>query len=114
MVRHAREAGEFYNFRVPLDADYKIGRSWAGEAVDGKTGAPQPAPTRPKESPSDPVADSPDPIRDGAEPIGIAAQSGIRTGLDEINARLIGLGMERRATADYGRRDRSAQCHARC
>jgi DNA polymerase I-like protein with 3'-5' exonuclease and polymerase domains len=40
MVRHAREAGEFYKFRVPLDADYKIGRSWAGEAVNGKAAEP--------------------------------------------------------------------------
>jgi hypothetical protein len=49
MVRHAREAGAFYNFRVPLDADYKIGRSWAGEAIDGKAGEPQPiiSPTPP-------------------------------------------------------------------
>ena len=34
MVRHAKEAGEFYNFKVPLDAEYKIGRSWAGEPAD--------------------------------------------------------------------------------
>jgi DNA polymerase I-like protein with 3'-5' exonuclease and polymerase domains len=31
MVKHAKEPGEFYGFKVPLDADYKIGRSWAGE-----------------------------------------------------------------------------------
>jgi DNA polymerase I-like protein with 3'-5' exonuclease and polymerase domains len=31
MVRHAKEPGEFYGFKVPLDADYKIGRSWAGD-----------------------------------------------------------------------------------
>jgi hypothetical protein len=30
MAHHAREAGEFYGFKVPLDAEYKIGRSWAG------------------------------------------------------------------------------------
>jgi DNA polymerase I-like protein with 3'-5' exonuclease and polymerase domains len=30
MVRNAREAGEHYGFRVPLDADYTIGPSWAG------------------------------------------------------------------------------------
>jgi hypothetical protein len=30
MVRHARQSGEFYGFKVPLDAEYKIGRSWAG------------------------------------------------------------------------------------
>jgi hypothetical protein len=29
MARHGREAGEFYGFRVPLEADYKIGRAWA-------------------------------------------------------------------------------------
>jgi RecA-family ATPase/DNA polymerase I-like protein with 3'-5' exonuclease and polymerase domains len=31
MVRHAREAAEFYSFKVPLDADFKIGPSWADE-----------------------------------------------------------------------------------
>ena len=35
MVRHAKEPGEYYGFKVPLDAEYKIGRSWAGEPVDG-------------------------------------------------------------------------------
>jgi hypothetical protein len=33
LVRHAREAGEHYGFRVPLDAEYKIGRDWAGTAL---------------------------------------------------------------------------------
>jgi hypothetical protein len=33
MVRHARESGEFYGFKVPLDAEYKVGRSWAGEPL---------------------------------------------------------------------------------
>jgi DNA polymerase-1 len=33
MVRHARKAGEFYNLKVPLDAEYNIGRSWAGDAA---------------------------------------------------------------------------------
>jgi DNA polymerase I len=31
LVRHASEPGEYYHFRVPLEADYKIGASWAGE-----------------------------------------------------------------------------------
>jgi DNA polymerase family A/AAA domain len=35
MVRHAKEPGEFYGFKVPLDAEYQIGRSWAGEPVEG-------------------------------------------------------------------------------
>ena len=30
MARHAKEPAEFYNFKVPLAADYKIGKSWAG------------------------------------------------------------------------------------
>jgi DNA polymerase I len=33
MLRHAKEPGEFYSLKVPLDAEYNIGRSWAG---DGK------------------------------------------------------------------------------
>ena len=33
LVRHAKEPGEFYGFRVPLDAEYKVGRSWAGDVV---------------------------------------------------------------------------------
>jgi DNA polymerase I-like protein with 3'-5' exonuclease and polymerase domains len=42
MVRHAKEPGEFYALRVPLDADYKIGRSWAGEEIES---APVDAPS---------------------------------------------------------------------
>jgi hypothetical protein len=34
LVRHAREAGEHYGFRVPLDAEFKIGRDWAGTALE--------------------------------------------------------------------------------
>jgi RecA-family ATPase/DNA polymerase I-like protein with 3'-5' exonuclease and polymerase domains len=36
MVRWAKEAGEHYEFEVPLDADYKVGRSWAGEIPTNK------------------------------------------------------------------------------
>ena len=25
LVRHAKEPGEFYGFKVPLDAEYKVG-----------------------------------------------------------------------------------------
>ena len=44
MVRHAKEAGEYYKFNVPLDAEFKIGRDWAGNAVNGAEalGAPMP------------------------------------------------------------------------
>ena len=31
LVRHAREPGEFYGFKVSLDAAFTIGHSWAGE-----------------------------------------------------------------------------------
>jgi DNA polymerase I-like protein with 3'-5' exonuclease and polymerase domains len=30
MVKHAKEPGEFYKFKVPLDAEYTVGKSWAG------------------------------------------------------------------------------------
>ena len=31
LVRHAKQPAEFYGFKVPLAADFTIGRSWAGE-----------------------------------------------------------------------------------
>jgi hypothetical protein len=43
MVRWAKEAGEHYKFRCALDADYKVGRSWAGD-VDAPIEAPSIAP----------------------------------------------------------------------
>ena len=43
MVRHAKELGEFYQFRVPLDAEYKAGRSWAGEPLDNAQDNVKPA-----------------------------------------------------------------------
>jgi DNA polymerase I-like protein with 3'-5' exonuclease and polymerase domains len=45
MVKHAKEAGESYQFKVPLDADYKIGRSWAGDPADNKSNDTAPAVT---------------------------------------------------------------------
>ena len=42
LVRHARKAGEPYGFRVPLDADFKIGRDWAGTALATAPSAPVP------------------------------------------------------------------------
>jgi DNA polymerase I-like protein with 3'-5' exonuclease and polymerase domains len=35
MVRYAKEAGEFFGLKVSLDADATIGRSWAGEPLNG-------------------------------------------------------------------------------
>jgi DNA polymerase I-like protein with 3'-5' exonuclease and polymerase domains len=36
MVRRAKEPGEFYKFKVPLDAEYTVGKSWAGK-IGGDT-----------------------------------------------------------------------------
>jgi DNA polymerase I-like protein with 3'-5' exonuclease and polymerase domains len=35
MVKHAKEPGEFYKFKVPLDAEYTVGKSWAGKIDSG-------------------------------------------------------------------------------
>jgi DNA polymerase I-like protein with 3'-5' exonuclease and polymerase domains len=34
LVRHARNAGEPYGFRVPLEAEFKVGRDWAGTPLE--------------------------------------------------------------------------------
>ena len=36
MVRYAKEAGEFYSLKIPLDAEYTVGRNWAGETIDAQ------------------------------------------------------------------------------
>jgi len=36
LVRHAREAGAPYGFRVPLEAEFKIGRDWAGTPLNAE------------------------------------------------------------------------------
>ena len=48
LTRHAKEVGEHYGLRVPLAAEYKIGRSWAGEPVDvgAEPVTPETAPNR--------------------------------------------------------------------
>ena len=33
MVRHAKAAGEHFAFRCPLDADFSVSQSWAGDAI---------------------------------------------------------------------------------
>jgi len=40
LVRHACKAGEPYGFRVPLAAEFKIGRDWAGTALEIAEPAP--------------------------------------------------------------------------
>ena len=47
LVRHAREAGGHYGFRVPLDAEFKIGRDWAGIPINGAPNSPPPVFTAP-------------------------------------------------------------------
>jgi DNA polymerase family A/CHC2 zinc finger/Toprim domain len=34
MVQYAKEAGEHYGLKVPLDADFQVGNSWAGDLSD--------------------------------------------------------------------------------
>ena len=43
MVRHAKEPGEFYGFKVALDAEYKVSRNWGGEPIEGATPADAPS-----------------------------------------------------------------------
>jgi hypothetical protein len=47
MVRHAKEPGEFYKFKVPLDADYTIGKSWAGNVAEGAAPSANPSDSGP-------------------------------------------------------------------
>ena len=44
LVRHAKEPGEFYGFKVPLDAEYKVGPSWAGDVTTSPRGFSAPSP----------------------------------------------------------------------
>jgi DNA polymerase-1 len=55
MLRHAREAGEFYDLKVPLDAEYKIGANWAGEPPAENTTEFR-GPTSPSQPDAVPVA----------------------------------------------------------
>jgi DNA polymerase I-like protein with 3'-5' exonuclease and polymerase domains len=47
LVRHAKEAGEHFGLKCRLDAEFKIGRSWAGEPPNTEPPAP-PAPLVPE------------------------------------------------------------------
>ena len=47
LVRHAKEAGEHFGLKRWLDAEFKIGRSWAGEPPNTEPPAP-PAPLVPE------------------------------------------------------------------
>jgi DNA polymerase I-like protein with 3'-5' exonuclease and polymerase domains len=57
MVKHAKEPAEFYGFKVPLDADYKIGKSWAGN-VDITTEPAPPSIKMPEIAEETPVEES--------------------------------------------------------
>ena len=53
LVRHAKEPGEFYNFKVPLGADFKIGRNWAGEEIETATSSQTRSEIAPKTAPTE-------------------------------------------------------------
>ena len=54
LVRYAKEAGEYYQLKVPLGAEYKIGRTWAG---DDDKAAPSPLHGNDEErAPAPPIA----------------------------------------------------------
>ena len=56
LVRHAIEAGKHYGFRVPLGAEFKIGRDWAGTPLEEPTTEPITAePTAPFSPPNTPT-----------------------------------------------------------
>jgi DNA polymerase I-like protein with 3'-5' exonuclease and polymerase domains len=57
LVRHAREAGGHYGFRVPLDAEFKIGRDWAGTPIDGALSSPPPVSIAPEPQSTPPATD---------------------------------------------------------
>jgi len=71
MVRYAKEAGEHYSFKVPLDAGYIIGRSWAGDPInESNETAPEPPNAEPAatpKAPAQPPAGKAPPINDVAQ-----------------------------------------------
>jgi hypothetical protein len=94
MVRWAKEAGEHYKFRCALDADYKVGRSWAGDIAPtaGKLAASA-AIEVPPAAPEPPPLSCLDAALNYAKagwsvfPLGVRrAMSGLFTGLDLANA----------------------------
>jgi len=83
LVRHARKAGEPYGFRVPLDAEFKIGRDWAGTALEPAVNL-APAPPATIQDMADEVAASEREFRPTHSPIATAtpaAPSPIATAL---------------------------------
>jgi DNA polymerase I-like protein with 3'-5' exonuclease and polymerase domains len=54
MVRWAKETGEHYGFRCALDADYTIGRSWAGDTEPPIASEPPPIVSEPPAINSEP------------------------------------------------------------
>jgi DNA polymerase I-like protein with 3'-5' exonuclease and polymerase domains len=62
LVRHARKAGEHYGLKVPLDAEYKIGRNWAGDPISKSNGPEPPNSLAEPALEADPGAPEPDGI----------------------------------------------------
>jgi DNA polymerase I-like protein with 3'-5' exonuclease and polymerase domains len=52
LVRHAREPATFYSFKAPLDADYVVAPSWAGELTMEVEGPPPGTVVLPDEEPT--------------------------------------------------------------
>src|SRR5262249_4109701 len=82
MVRYAKEAGEHYKLRLPLDADFNVGSSWAGDPTNKSKGtAPEPPNVEPAASKPEPPPQPPTapPTRqtngNKAPPINDAAQA---------------------------------------
>jgi DNA polymerase I-like protein with 3'-5' exonuclease and polymerase domains len=71
LVRHAKEPAEFYGFKVPLDADCKVSRSWAGEPSES-TGADHISASNPR--PALPAAIAAPPWEESPESIALTAK----------------------------------------
>jgi DNA polymerase-1 len=102
LVRHAKEPAEFYGFRVPLDADYKIGRSWAGEPLDTAASQHEPETVPPQPATQADLEEINAALRrEGIEPIPLSAtkndaavQPVTQVDINNINAGLAREGIE--------------------
>ena len=91
MVRHGKEAGEYFRLKVPLDAEFKVGRSWAGEQENKNADAPM---SGNKEPAAPPVTDAEEDEAPTEEATDTEAQPVTQTDLDEINIGLKREGIE--------------------
>jgi hypothetical protein len=66
-VRRAREAGKFYDLRIPLAADYTVGRGWAEAPINTITTAPEQDGSMATEQPDLPLAPDAPTVTDQSE-----------------------------------------------